>query len=92
MNEILTFIWNMRGFGQEGRRRQLINYLRDKDVDIVGLQETIRQDLSIAELESLSRHKFSWHWLPAMGHSGGLGDLSSIIRKPTGGKHFGWLK
>ena len=39
---VLTFIWNMRGFGQEGRRRQLINYLRDKDVDIVGLQETIR--------------------------------------------------
>ena len=69
---VLTFIWNMRGFGQEGRRRQLINYLRDEDVDIVGLQETIRQDFSISELEILSRQKFSWHWLPATGHSGGI--------------------
>ena len=62
----------MREFGQEGRRCQLISYLRDEDVDIVGLQEMIRQDFSVTELESLSGHKFSWHWLPATGHSGGI--------------------
>ena len=55
-----------------GRRHQLINFLRDEDVDIVGLQERIRQDFSISELERLSRHKFSWHWLSVMGHSGGI--------------------
>ena len=65
LEKILTLIWNMWGFGQEGRRRQLINYMKDEDVDIVGLQETIRQDFLISELESLSRHKFSWHWLLA---------------------------
>jgi exonuclease III len=73
MNALLrAFIWNIRGFGQEGRRRQLADYLRQEDVDIVGLQETIRQDFSIAELEGLTRHKFSWNWIPANGHSGGI--------------------
>ena len=67
-----TFIWNMRGFGQEGRRNQLKEHMRREDVDIVGLQETIRSDFSIPELEGLSRHKFAWHWLPASGHSGGI--------------------
>ena len=37
--------WNIRGFGLTGRRRQLIEYLRQEEIDIVGLQETIRQDL-----------------------------------------------
>lgn len=46
--------------------------MRDEDVDILGIQETIRQDFTIAELESLSRHKFAWNWLPANGHSGGI--------------------
>ena len=46
--------------------------MREEDVDIVGLQETIRQDFSIPELQGLSRHKFVWHWLPAKGHSGGI--------------------
>ena len=46
--------------------------MRSEDVDIVGLQETIRQDFTIQELEGLSRHKFAWQWLPATGHSGGI--------------------
>ena len=69
---IFAFIWNIRGFGQDGRRQQLRDYMREEDVDIVGLQETIRQDFSIPELQGLSRHKFVWHWLPANGHSGGI--------------------
>ena len=46
--------------------------MREEDVEIVGLQETIRQDFSIPKLQGLSRHKFVWHWLPANGHSGGI--------------------
>ena len=46
--------------------------MREEDVDIVGLQETSRQDFSTPELQGLSRHKFVWHWLPANGHSGGI--------------------
>ena len=63
--------WNMRGFGQDGRRYQLIRYIREEEVDIVGIQETIKQDFSIHELQGLSTHKFVWQWLPANGHSGG---------------------
>lgn len=69
---IFAFIWNIRGFGHDGRRQQLRDYLRPEDIDIVGLQETIRQDFSIPELQGLSRHRFVWHWLPANGHSGGI--------------------
>ncbi|KAE8793755.1 hypothetical protein D1007_31590 [Hordeum vulgare] len=64
--------WNIRGFGLSGRRRQLIEYLRQEEIDIVGLQEMIRQDFSMLELKSLSRHQFTWQWLPTTGHSGGI--------------------
>ena len=59
--------WNMRGFGQDDRRYQLIRYIREEEVDIVGIQETIKQDFSIHELQGLSSHKFPWKWLPANG-------------------------
>uniref|UniRef100_A0A452YBD9 Uncharacterized protein n=1 Tax=Aegilops tauschii subsp. strangulata TaxID=200361 RepID=A0A452YBD9_AEGTS len=36
------------------------------------LQETIRQDFSMHELQGLSRHRFAWQWLPATGQSGGI--------------------
>ena len=61
--------WNIRGFGNLGRRRQLIDYIRQEDIDIVGLQETVRQDFSIQELQGLSQHPFAWQWLPASGQS-----------------------
>uniref|UniRef100_A0A8I6WU41 Endonuclease/exonuclease/phosphatase domain-containing protein n=1 Tax=Hordeum vulgare subsp. vulgare TaxID=112509 RepID=A0A8I6WU41_HORVV len=64
--------WNIRGFDLTGRRQQLIDYLRQEEIDIVDLQETIRQDFSMLELQRLSHHHFSWQWLPAMGHSGGI--------------------
>ncbi|KAI4966723.1 hypothetical protein ZWY2020_037025 [Hordeum vulgare] len=64
--------WNTRGFGLSGRRRQLIEYLRREEIDIVGLQETIHHDFSMHELQRLSRHQFVWQWLPAAGHSGGI--------------------
>jgi exonuclease III len=42
-------------------------------VDIIFLQETIRQDFTLAELDSLEvGDKFFWSWLPANGHSGGI--------------------
>ena len=64
--------WNIRGFGLTGRRRQFIEYLQQEEIDIVGLQETIRQDFSMHELQGLSRHQFAWQWLPATGQSGGI--------------------
>ncbi|KAM0922736.1 hypothetical protein ACQ4PT_005968 [Festuca glaucescens] len=67
-----TFIWNIQGFGQDGRRRQLKEYMRQVNADIVGIQETTKQSFLLAELQGLSQHKFAWHWLPASGHSGGI--------------------
>uniref|UniRef100_A0A453JZJ7 Endonuclease/exonuclease/phosphatase domain-containing protein n=1 Tax=Aegilops tauschii subsp. strangulata TaxID=200361 RepID=A0A453JZJ7_AEGTS len=42
------------------------------EIDIVGLQEMIRQDFSMHELQGLSRHQFVRQWLPATGQSGGI--------------------
>jgi exonuclease III len=68
-----VFIWNIHGFGRRGRRNQLKDFLRLNKVDIVFLQETIRQEFSLAELDSLEvGDKFFWSWLPASGHSGGI--------------------
>jgi exonuclease III len=65
--------YNLRGFGREGRRTQLRDYMRSNRLDILGLQETIRQDFTAAELRGLEcGGQFAWNWLPANGHSGGL--------------------
>nr|XP_051211161.1 uncharacterized protein LOC127328612 [Lolium perenne] len=60
------------GFEAPGRKQQLKEYIRRENVDIVGLQETIKESFLLHELEGLSRHKFAWHWRPASGHSGGI--------------------
>ncbi|XP_071685047.1 uncharacterized protein [Lolium perenne] len=68
-----ALIYNIRGFGQLGRRTQLKDYIRDNRLDIIGLQETIRPDFSTAELRSLEfGGQFMWNWLPADGRSGGM--------------------
>ncbi|KAK1618982.1 hypothetical protein QYE76_024499 [Lolium multiflorum] len=67
-----SLIWNIRGFEAPGRKQQLKEYIRRENVDIVGLQETIKESFLLHELEGLSRHKFAWHWRPASGHSGGI--------------------
>jgi hypothetical protein len=35
--------------------------MRQENVDIVGLQEMIKEKFLLHELEGLSRHKFAWH-------------------------------
>ena len=49
--------------------------MRDEHIDIIGSQETMCTEFSLPELDSLSPHLFSWHWLPSSGttgHSGGI--------------------
>ena len=68
-----VLIWNMRGFGRRGRRTQLKEYLRRVKIDVIFLQETIRQDFADHELASLELgDQFHWFWLPAVGRSGGM--------------------
>jgi exonuclease III len=48
-----AMFWNIRGFGVRGRRTMLKDYLRKHRIDIVCLQETIKQDFMDHELRSL---------------------------------------
>lgn len=65
--------WNIRGWGQADRRRQLIEFTRYEGFEIVGIQETIKQDFTEKELAQVSGGlHFVWHWLSANGHSGGI--------------------
>jgi hypothetical protein len=68
-----ALLYNIRGFGQQGCRTQLKDFMREHRLDVLGLQETIKQDFSTAELRSLEcGQPFIWNWVPAEGHSGGL--------------------
>jgi exonuclease III len=66
-------IQNIQGWGAPGRRTQLKDIFKTEQVDIIGLQETIKQDFSAQELHWLEHGgQFNWNWVPATGHSGGL--------------------
>ena len=68
-----VLFWNIRGFGHVGRRTLLKEYMRKEDMDIVGLQETIKTDFRFHELLALDPlERFEWHFVPAVGHPGGM--------------------
>lgn len=48
--------WNIRGFGQPARRRQIREYIAEESIDIIGLQETIKKDFSEKELHDMVGH------------------------------------
>ena len=63
----------MRGFGRKGSQTQLKDYMKKSKIDILRLQETIRQDFSLSELQNLiGNDTLFWSWTPASGHSGGI--------------------
>jgi exonuclease III len=65
--------WNMRGFGWSGRKTQVKEFVRKENLDIIFLQETLRQDFTDQELRSLVNGElFHWHWRSAVGRSGGM--------------------
>ena len=78
-----ALFWNLRGFGHDGRRRQLIEYIRDEHIDIVAIQETLRSEFTLQELEHLSPHLFAWHWLPSSGTSGHSGGILLGVKDTT---------
>ena len=51
-----ALFWNIRGFVHDGRRRQLVEYMRDEHIDIVAIQETMHSEFSLPELDRLSSH------------------------------------
>lgn len=65
--------WNIRGMGQVEKTGHLQDLIKEKNIDFVGIMETIKQDFSAGLLRGLSGNKnMKWEWLPAMGHSGGI--------------------
>lgn len=82
--------WNVRGLGNPGRRRQLIEVVKENKIDVICLQETIRVSFKMRELNSFCSNKdFEWLTKPAVGHSGGLllginSDLFKILDRDVG--------
>ena len=71
--QMRALFWNIRGFGHVGRRTQLKEYMRKEDIDIVGLQETIKANFRFHELLAIDPlERFEWQHAPAVGHSGGM--------------------
>jgi exonuclease III len=64
--------WNIRGLGASGRRNQLRELRKKHKVAVICLQETIKADFSIFDLNALSEGSdFEWSWTAAVEHSGG---------------------
>ena len=78
-----ALFWNICGFGHDGRRRQLVEYVRDEHIDIITIQETMRTEFSLHELDCLSSHLFAWHWLPSSGNSGHSGGILLGVKDAT---------
>lgn len=75
--------WNIRGFGQIARRRKVKNYIVREGVDVLGLQEIIRHDFTMGDIDYLTgAHKFVCRWMAASGRSGRilLGVKNDILR------------
>ena len=49
-----VLFWNIRGLGKKSRVGQLKDLMARERIDIVGLQETIKQDFSLLDLLSFS--------------------------------------
>ena len=45
--------WNIRGMGKLARVRHLKDLMAQEQIDIIGIQETIKQSFSTQELENL---------------------------------------
>lgn len=59
--------------GNPARVRQLKEIMSEHKCELVGLQETIKQDFYDQELKGLAMGQhFVWNWIPSHGHSGGI--------------------
>jgi len=64
--------WNIRGLGNAGRRRQLVELCKKHNFHFICLQETIKETFRSRELNSFSRGlNFYWSWNPSNVHLGG---------------------
>ena len=63
----------MRGIGQDIEKNFIRDTILEKQLDFVGLQETIRSDFTKNELHNLAGGRnFLWEWIAPRGKSGGI--------------------
>lgn len=65
--------WNVRGLGKGSRKCQVREFIEEHKLQMVGLQETMKQTFSDRELKDIAgTREFTWQWLPPKGRSGGI--------------------
>ena len=65
--------WNVRGIGQDIKRNFIRDTILEKQLDFVGLQETIKSDFTKNELHNLAGGRnFLREWIAPRGKSGGI--------------------
>ena len=65
--------WNVRGLGKTHRRSLVRDHVLSESLDLIALQETIKQSFDDWELKDLAGNiDFNWIWNPSRGHSRGL--------------------
>ena len=64
--------WNIRGLGTSVKRRFLSDILKDNSIDIVGIQETKKEQFKSRTLHALSFYINQWIVKPSVGASGGI--------------------
>lgn len=66
-------IWNIRRVGKPARIRQFKEIIARERVEMVGVQETIKQTFTAADMAKIDPGGcLTWNWVPARGHSGGI--------------------
>jgi exonuclease III len=64
---------NCRGVGKKGMSCFLADFIKEQDVDFIGLQETIKKDFSPAFFRTIDpQGLFDWKWIGSIGRSGGI--------------------
>lgn len=64
---------NMRGWGDRGKRRQLVALINSRSFDFICVQETKREVMVEQEVGMLwGNRSFQWIHQPSRGSSGGI--------------------
>lgn len=64
--------WNARGLGSANKRRAVKDFLFQNNIDIIGVQETKKENFLPRTLKSLSTSITHWTMKQSQGASGGL--------------------
>jgi exonuclease III len=70
-NQMKGAFWNIRGLNKAGRVNCLANFIKQNDLDFVGIQETKKAVISSGFLDLVNRNMV-WNFIPAKGSAGGI--------------------